>query len=496
MSLFSSLLKPKNKTESLFIVVVMLMVFGIATITPTDTDMWWHLRAGDEMWHQGKILLQDAFSYTRAGAPWVNAFWLSDLGLFGLLKLGGFFAITIAVALIAVMLMSIIYIHMDGNIYLRGLLILLAMIAIHPNWSARPQLMSFLLLAFLDYFLDRHRHVKPQPLWILVLIFALWGNLHGGFIWGTLLLSAIIIGEILDNLSDNQPIVSWKGIGNLTLWSILASFAISFNPNGFSLWRLPFDQIRVSSSIEEWLSPDFHQFYSHPLLWLLFLLIISIAYSGKRMSFVDLFKGLGFTYLFFVAQRNMGPFVIILLPIIARHLDPAIRSFSKASIIESIKNKILQATSKEPIQKFNFVINTTLASFLTTCLLLNLYFISSPQYMNEKLPWRAVQWIDDNQPPGPIFNSYNWGGYLTWKLRKYPVFIDGRADLYGNKLINEWTEINNGSDKGLSLLNSHRINLLFLESNSPLSERLPKHEWTKTYGDSKITIYTRQHPFP
>jgi len=86
MSRFST----NKKTESLFLAVVMLLVFSIATITPADNDMWWHLRAGDEMWHQGKIILHDAFSYTRAGALWVNAFWLSDIGLYGLWKLGGF----------------------------------------------------------------------------------------------------------------------------------------------------------------------------------------------------------------------------------------------------------------------------------------------------------------------------------------------------------------------------------------------------------------------
>jgi hypothetical protein len=478
-------------------VVVMLLVFGIATITPADTDMWWHLRAGEEMWHQGKILLEDTFSYTRAGTPWVNAFWLSDIGLYGLWKLGSFFAITIVVALIAVALMSIIYMHMDGWVYLRGLLILLAMIGIHPNWSARPQLMSFLLLAFLDYFLDRHRRVERQPLWVLILIFALWGNLHGGFIWGILLLSATILGEVLDNLLDNQPGLCWKETGSLFLWGILAGLAVSINPNGISLWQLPFNQVQVSLSIAEWLSPDFHQFYAHPLLWLLFLLIFSLAYSGKRMAFADLLKGLGFTYLFFVAQRNMGPYAIIILPILARHLTPAMESFSKAPILENIKTKNPQGSSiKQPSAKFNFIVNTTLVSLLTTFVLMNAYIASVPQRMEEKIPARAVQWIKDNQPRGPIFNSYNWGGYLTWELRGYPVFIDGRADLYGDETISEWKEIVNGADKGITVLDARKINLVFLEPNYPLLEKLPMHGWEKVYSDSKIIIYQRLPPIP
>ncbi len=493
----SSFINQNKKTENLFIVVVMLLVFGISTLPPIDTDMWWHLRSGDEMWHQGSILLKDVFSYTRAGADWVNAFWLSDLGLFGLLKLGGFFAITVAVAAMAVTLMSIILLHMEGGVYLNGLLILLAMIGIHPNWSARPQLMSFLLLAILDYFLDRHRLVKRQPLWLLLPVFAIWGNLHGGFIWGVLLLAAIIVGEGMNNLLGNTPTLSWKETGSLSLWSILAGLAVSLNPNGISIWKLPFQQVDVSLSIVEWLSPDFHQFYAHPLLWLIFLLIFSVSYSGKRISFADLFKALGFTYLFFVAQRNMGPFAIILLPILARHLTPALQSFSKASIIEEIKNKFAgKATVKQPSQKFNYIVNSMIVSLLATVVLANAYLVSMPERMEEKLPMQAVRWVQTNQPTGPIFNSYNWGGYLTWALREYPVFIDGRADLYGDEMINKWNEINRGSEAGLILLDTYKINLIFTEPDSPLLEKLPASEWKEDYRDTMIAIYTRQHPIP
>lgn len=482
-----------KKTETLFLTTIMLLVFNIATITPTDTDMWWHLRAGNDMWDKGKILLEDTYSYTRSGAPWVNAFWVSDIGLYGLWELGGFYAITLTVSVIAVLLMSIIYLHMEGNVYLRGILILLAVTGIHPNWSARPQLMSFLLLAILDYFLDRHRHVKRQPLWVLAIFFALWANLHGGFIWGILLLLATLAGEILDNSFENEPKLNWKEIRNLALWSVIAGLAVNINPNGISLWLLPFSQVNVSLSIAEWLSPDFHQFYPHPLLWLLFLLITGLAFSSKRMSFVDLLKSLGFTYLFFVAQRNMGPAAIILLPIISRHLLSATQIFSKTKIIENFAERFNQANFKKQLPaKVNFIINTLLISVLTIYSLINTYLTSAPEQISKKTPSRSAQWIKENNPPGPIFNSYNWGGYLTWELRDYPVFIDGRADLYGNQILQEWSEISNGTTEGLSLLEKYKINLVYLEPYQALLTKLDPQKWKKVYEDSQIVIFQRR----
>jgi hypothetical protein len=47
------------------------------------------------------------------------------------------------------------------------------------------------------------------------------------------------------------------------------------------------------------------------------------------------------------------------------------------------------------------------------------------------LPVHAVEAIRAKGYTGPIFNDFNWGGYLIWALRQ-PVTIDGRTNLYGN----------------------------------------------------------------
>ncbi|HNJ14047.1 MAG TPA: hypothetical protein PLN43_10760 [Anaerolineales bacterium] len=142
-----------TRTERFFITIVFLLVAAIAINPPVDNDMWWHLRAGDEMWHQGRILLTDQFSYTKQGADWVNAFWVSDLALYGLWQVGGFFAITLTTALLAIFTLWIIFKRMTNAIIPRGLLVILAMMGIIANWTPRPQLLSFLLLAWLDSFL-------------------------------------------------------------------------------------------------------------------------------------------------------------------------------------------------------------------------------------------------------------------------------------------------------------------------------------------------------
>ena len=60
----------------------------------------------------------------------------------------------------------------------------------------------------------------------------------------------------------------------------------------------------------------------------------------------------------------------------------------------------------------------------------------------ETLPVRAVEVIRAKGYAGPLYDDYNWGGYLMWALRM-PVSMDGRASFYGDELINRsvatWT---------------------------------------------------------
>jgi hypothetical protein len=55
-------------------------------------------------------------------------------------------------------------------------------------------------------------------------------------------------------------------------------------------------------------------------------------------------------------------------------------------------------------------------------------------------PERAAAFVERENLPGQIFNSYNEGGYLTWRLGpKYPDYVDGRALPFGAKLVDRNT---------------------------------------------------------
>jgi hypothetical protein len=114
----------------------------------------------------------------------------------------------------------------------------------------------------------------------------------------------------------------------------------------------------------------------------------------------------------------------------------------------------------------------------------------------DSLPYEAVEFIRQEQPPGPLFNSYNWGGYLIFKLwPDYPVYIDGRTDLYDDTFIRRYLSVMVADEAWEQILNEGGINLVLVEKNSTLAKFLKLDSaWTELHRDEKAVIYARREP--
>lgn len=454
--------------------------------------MWWHLRAGKEMVEQGKILTTDIFSYTHYGEKWTNAFWLSDVVLYLTYRLGGYLGITLLTSLIAVVLMAVIYKQTLQNPFpLPLLIILLATFAVTPIWTPRPQIFSLLLLAILDYGLSgQYGFILRRP-WLMVPIFVLWANMHGGFIWGFLLMIALIVGNGIDTLLKRENDISFKRLSHLGVWALIAAFAISINPNGLSLWKLPFYTVGVSiESITEWGSPDFHRLDLQPILWLIFLIIVGAGASGKKLSWSDILKTIGFSYMAFISQRSIGPFVVVVTPIVLNSLRQ-VWSEGLSLLSQQIARFYKQKQSKPIPVAFATILNIFIIGMLIHVTTMRASSVSTIQQVHNGLPMNAVKWIRENQPEGQMFNAYNWGGYLQWELPEYPVFIDGRADLYGEKTMGDWWRVVNATDEALELLDLWQVKFVILEPGWPILEKLLHNGWRILYEDKTAIIVGR-----
>ena len=104
-------------------------------------------------------------------------------------------------------------------------------------------------------------------------------------------------------------------------------------------------------------------------------------------------------------------------------------------------------------------------------------------------PTSAIEWIIKNKPQGKIFNSYNWGGYLIWRLYpEYPVYIDGRADLYGGEFLSDYFDIYSAKSGWEEKLYQKNIQVVIVEPDSKLADALQQSSMWKISFEDKVSV--------
>jgi len=120
------------------------------------------------------------------------------------------------------------------------------------------------------------------------------------------------------------------------------------------------------------------------------------------------------------------------------------------------------------------------------------------QAEEKSLPAGAVRFIQAEKPAGPLFNSYNWGGYVIFKLwPEYPVYIDGRTDLYDDAFIRRYLNVVVAGDGWQKTLDDDGINLVLIESNGTLDKFLRVDPaWAEICRDKMAAVFARKTPLP
>ena len=305
-------------------------------------------------------------------------------------------------------------------------------------------MISFTLTALVAYLLHRFKRNEGSLLPWLPLIMLFWANIHGGFAIGFMLIVAYLMGETVNNLTKHEadPVVSWARLRYLLLVMGLSLAVVVLNPHTWRMWVYPFQTVGISALrdfIQEWQSPDFHQLHVQPFALMLLLLIAALSRANRQADWTDLALVAMWSGWALFAARNIAIFGLVVTPIFVRYADLAWTRQWQSWGYE-----------RPPFsgggQRVAFpVLNWLILGLVILAALIKIFIPLTPQANlkaeQDSLPYHAVEFIKAEQPAGPIFNSYNWGGYLIFKLwPDYPVYIDGRTDLYDDQFIRRYLD--------------------------------------------------------
>jgi hypothetical protein len=239
--------------------------------------------------------------------------------------------------------------------------------------------------------------------------------------------------------------------------------------------------------IQEWQSPDFHQMQVQPFLWFLLLALGTVGASRKRLKWTEFFLVSGFAYLSFMAGRNIALFALAAPMVLTRHA---------ASLLQDVAERWgvrRPASGRTGASRGQAILNGILLGILILAVGVKALLVFPPKenekFIQQTLPVDAVEFIRQEKPEGRLFNSYNWGGYLLWALPEYPVFVDGRTDLYGDELIDQWVRVVRAERGWQDVLDAWDVSLILLEPYRPVVVLLEGEGWQLLYEDDVAVVY-------
>jgi hypothetical protein len=462
-------------------------LFAMAVRTAADTDMYWHLRAGQFILQTRSVPMSDPFSWTAVGTPWVDVHWLSQVVLFSTYALLGAPGLALLVAALVVLAFVFVWKQMEGSPLLRAFIVVLAAVVAAAVWTPRSQMATFVLTPLVGYLVYLYKWRQIDRLWVIPLVFMLWVNMHGGYISGFMLLGAVLVGEMANHVLGfgGPEVLIWKRWRKLLIITLISGVALLINPYTINALVLPFKTVNIGvlqDFIQEWASPNFHELYQQPLVWMLLLTLVVIGWSGRRLDATDAAMIVVFAYISFLARRNMGLFALICAPVLSRHAAALIGQYRQG-----------QQPMPRGVPWLNWIVLITIGLAVLFKVILPITPTAQKQAEDKILPVNAANWISENHPTGKLFNSYNWGGYLMWQLgAEYPVYVDGRTDVYDNTFMQEYLKIVTGQIDAPAVFDERGIKVVMVEQESPLGLQLLKSgRWQTAYRDDMAVVYVR-----
>ena len=469
---------------------VLIIIYLIKVVNGQfdDPDYYWHLKTGEYIVVHGMLPQEDIFSYTNLGRPWVLHEWLFQVFIYLLHEWGGELGIKIFAALALTACFWFCYSICEKILAgdkAKAFIVALLYCSIITSVAPRPHLFTFLFFSLFLYILLSFKYFgETARLWLIPLVMALWANLHGGFFIGLVLIWLFILGEwVMYFLAKDAESLKRQRLMKLSLTGIAALLATLANPEFIRLWLYPFQVIGMDASqgiIEEWRSPDFHQ----PIFayWLVVVasFFAAMVYAPRKPDVTEFAVPLVFVAGAFMARRNIPLAALAMAPFVAAYLragltDSLIKFLTSYRRVRPGFQAGVRSKASQPLGKYEYVMNWLLV--LLTLLSLILIYPERQKTISASLakiiPVKATDFIIREGIYGRMFNTYHFGGYLIYRL--YPqqlVFIDGRADMYGDPFINDALAIYQGSSQWNKRFDRYGIDYVICESESPLRQLL------------------------
>jgi hypothetical protein len=458
------------------VAAVLAVLVSLSPTVLNDGDTWWHVAAGRMMIAARAVLRTDPFSWSVHGQPWFTHEWLSEVlfgAAFNLAGWSGVMALTAAAAGLTAWLLA-----RDVGRWLSGLphlvLVSFGLLLWSGSLLARPHMLALPILAAWTAELVRARAEDRAPRWRFLPLMVLWANLHGGFVFGLALIGPFALEALLAAVPARRMtvVLRWGGFG------LAATTMAALTPHGVQTLLFPLQLIHMGglAHIGEWAASDFSTLGP---LEIALLAGLFVAFTRPvRMSLVR------------------AALLALLIHLALQHVryDQMLGIVGALILAEPLARAFGQTPPPQGRRPATAPILGLTAAALVVALLGGRLVRPTVLHDAPTRPISAVAAVPPAIAARPVLNDYSFGGYLIGQ--GVPVFVDGRADLYGDAFLRDYARLMAPDRAQLArTLEERHIGWTILIPGSPAESAMDETPgWRRLSADRWAVVHVRTAP--
>jgi tetratricopeptide (TPR) repeat protein len=356
-------------------------------------------------------------------------------------------------------------------------------------------------------------------LWLLPLLMLAWVNLHPGFISGLALSAAYIAIELLQMLQKPARLEASRRLRAAIPWLAVTLFATLLNPWGWRQYLAVFRQEEVlalhTQSITEWANiPLTSRAFIHslsvrsPVGAIYLLLIVAIVATAAALARRQTDKAILLAGAAWFGVRHLR-FEALFACVVLVAAEPILTAMTTTLLDRFFHDKKVRSILATGFA----VLVVLLAAARSLDLVTNRYYFSTSgerRSFGTRLSWwfpqDGAEFIQREKLPAMVFNSYNEGGFVVWKLGPaYQDFIDGRAIPFGRGLFAKEAELMRADPDGPEWRHAVEIDHIYtiliplgrydgLEFFPSLPQFCTSQTWAPVYLDETSAVFLRRAP--
>lgn len=489
--------------------LVLCTLMGYAAMAPiANPDLGWHVALGRLIVESGSIPDTEPFTHTARGAPMVAHEWLSQVAYQGVIELLGVLGLRWANASLTLLVLVLFFAMLRRAGAAPALALLgvgLYAVIAQPRFQLRPHMFNLAFaMAMYGYLFVRRPALEGRQLANAFAATLLWVNMHSGAVLLAALLALHLAAEVIDQkLGRRQARARDLGGGDLRRLAVLLALvavALLITPNHLRLFPYLIETARLNARLSlEWfpIIESWDSAIKPPVamscFWLVAAATAATAWlTRRRQPLSRLAVVLFAAWLPIHSQRFVWVYFIPLLFTLgelARWLHQ--RQGAAAP------PRWTPARALSPLIALAVLVAISYATLVAPIPWAHLghRFRAARNFRPAVFPVEAIEFLDQVDLEGPLFNANKWGGYiLMHTYDKYPIFIDGRWVTIGESVLLDSYHVSRRLPRSFEILDAYGIEILLVHRGWMTAELLRTQKWIPVFENWNSGLYLRDRP--